>query len=57
MMTEMTSGPRAPRELTPNERTLAIATGIAMLCLSFLSLAVMIAIASPVVRLIEGLSK
>jgi hypothetical protein len=56
-MTEITSDPHAPRELTPNERTLAIATGIAMLCLSFLSLVVMVAIASPVVRLVEGLSK
>ena len=56
-MTDVPSAPHAQRELTPNERTLAIATGIAMLCLSFLALAVMIAIASPVVRLVEGLSK
>jgi len=45
------------RVLTPAERTLAIAVGVVMLGLSALSLAVTIAMFSPLVRLIEGLSK
>jgi hypothetical protein len=53
----MQSDPNGLRELTPSEQTLTIATGVVMLCFSFLSLAVMVAIASPVVRLVEGLSK
>jgi hypothetical protein len=56
-MTDVQTDRDTDRLLTPSEGSLATAVGVVMLCLSFLSLAVMIAIASPVVRLMEGLSK
>jgi hypothetical protein len=56
-MTDVQTESDTDRLLTPTEGSLATAVGVVMLCLSFLSLAVMIAIASPVVRLLEGLSK
>ena len=45
------------RVLTPFERGLAVAVGAFMLLLSLLSIGVMVALATPVVRLVEGLSK
>ena len=57
METKMRSEQVRPRELTPSERALAIAIGVVMLCLSALSLVVTIALLTPMVGLVEGLSK
>jgi hypothetical protein len=53
----MQSEQGASRVLTAAERALAIAVGVFMLCLSALSLVVTIAMLTPMVRLVEGLSK
>lgn len=45
------------RELTPSERTIAVAMGLIMLSLSLLSLAVVVVLYLPFARLVEGLSK
>jgi hypothetical protein len=45
------------RALTPSERGLAIAVGVGMLVLSFLSLIATAALYMPIHSLIQGLSK
>jgi hypothetical protein len=46
-----------PRELTTTERGIVVVVGVVMLILSLLSLGVTIALFTPMVRLVEGLSK